>query len=349
MSKMLLAILTSAVFQGLFAYPGSLHLAVTDDMHQPVTNVRVVVSALNRMGFNAGKNSSDFDRYEGFSDLNGIADVNFNTIDGSFRWWVDDPRFYVPGFKDEQLQVERLLPTESEKSQIAAERIALENGTGGDWLEVFRLGEQFTVVGRTITNSVRVVRKRNPRPLIRDCRGRQKLPRLSRQCTADGTISNSVERIGYDLEAQSPIPPCAQEMDGYVADFWITRSCVGTPSNLVFTARLDFAPGCGVYKATKANVDLGPFCYGADTNRFFSSALEYSYRLIDGRESDIVPIATQDEYLIMRTRAVENPDGSYSGWHYSLVSGPVRGWRDFSYDMILFNPTPDDVNLEYDE
>lgn len=348
MNKFNLMLMLMAAPVLLWAVTGTLYVTVQDETGCAVSNVTVVVSALNRLGLNAGKNASDYTEAKALTDDAGKATVSFDCIDGDFEWWVESDGYYAPDMVAARLGVEQLEPDERARSEIAAEKQKGGNGGLVDWLKIFQLAEPFRVEGRSVTNAVTVLKKRRPRHLDCHVNGGHVLPLLSTATNALGFVSNSIDRIAFDLSSHRLIRSPRDYEWGAVADFWISRKCTGIPGNLHYEGRIEFAEGCGVYKGAKSRTALGPMCWEADTNRVFASTIEYSYRNVGGVITNLVPIATADEYLVLRTRAKEE-NGSFSEWNYSLISGPIDGWSEFSYETLLFNPTPGDTSLEHVE
>ena len=50
--------------------------------------------------------------------------------------------------------------------------------------------------------------------------------------------------------------------------------------------------------------------------------------------------------MVLKTRAVTNEVGEVVNCNYSKIYGPMTIVREMFFDTMVFNPTPNDPNLE---
>jgi len=91
-----------------------------------------------------------------------------------------------------------------------------------------------------------------------------------------------------------------------------------------------------------------PLIYEADTNATFLSNIPFEYTVVSGKVGHISQLLTQDECLVLKTRVVTNEVGDVVSCNYSKIYGPMTVDREMFFDTMMFNPTPNDPNLEYD-
>ena len=111
---------------------------------------------------------------------------------------------------------------------------------------------------------------------------------------------------------------------------------------------IDFAPGCGAYIAQLPGDGHYPLIYEADTNATFLSHIPFEYTVVSGKVDHISQLLTQDECLVLKTRAVTNEVGDVVSCNYSKIYGPMFVERRMVFEPMMFNPTPNDPNLEFD-
>ena len=180
----------------------TLTVRVIDEVGQPVSNATVEVGVISATGFNAGKHSSDYTYYSAQTDENGVANVDFKCFgDGAYEWYVVKEDCYCPGLQRASFNaVGRDCSPEAEVA-INAEKAKIAAGTGGSWLRVLELMDpSFTLLEHAATNEISVVRMRNPVLLEkRDYTNSRKLKPSASVEIADGVISNTYPRVGFDL------------------------------------------------------------------------------------------------------------------------------------------------------
>ena len=102
------------------------------------------------------------------------------------------------------------------------------------------------------------------------------------------------------------------------------------------------------YVTNKPGEGRFPIIYEADTNATFLSRIPFAYSYTNGCLAHVERILAEDEYMVLRTRAVTNETGSVTNCHYSKISGPMSVFRTVRFQNMVFNPNPNDPNLEFD-
>ena len=203
----------------------------------------------------------------------------------------------------------------------------------------------YTLLEHAATNEISVVRMRNPVLLEkRDYTNSRKLKPSASVEIADGVISNTYPRVGFDLRIGEYLMPYGD--GGEYPDFWVEQYSIETNGVKTFVGHIELPPGCGVYRAQKEDRELGPVCFGVDTNQVFTNRLDFTRSSRDGKFLCATPLARGNEYLVFHTRVKDNGDGSMSPGHYSLMEGVVNIWGGIHFKNILFNPRPGETNLE---
>ena len=52
--------------------------------------------------------------------------------------------------------------------------------------------------------------------------------------------------------------------------------------------------------------------------------------------------------MVLRTRSVTNETGVITNCNYSKITGPMSVFRTVRFHNMIFNPNPNDPNLEFD-
>ncbi len=165
-------------------------------------------------------------------------------------------------------------------------------------------------------------------------------------CRGDERIPLQKGLVAYDLEVGDWVSPYGK---GKVPDFNIYYDRTQTESSVCSTGVLFFAAECaGAYKRLKFN--SSSFCtdYNADTNSVYLSSFPFMTvkSSKDGMESRM-RILEKDEYLVLRTRVVLDPDNNIIKANYSVIEGPLVFARYFDHGKMRFNPNVNDTSLEY--
>ena len=213
----------------------------------------------------------------------------------------------------------------------------------------------------TYTNSV-VLRsasfypKHNPQPMYSyACSSELYLPMKN----ATVSVTNGVEVTHYrpvDLDMnECLLLPYSEDYDvnfdgkaGEVSDFRVERFCVTTNGVRSFYGWIDFAPGCGAYIRKTTGDASFPTTYEADTNETFVSRIPYEYHSVSGKVVHSKKFLSDDEYMVLRTRVVTNSVGVVTNCNYSKILGPMTIGDELEFTALIFNPRPNDNNLECD-
>ena len=327
----------------------SLTVHVRDELGRPVSNATAMVSVVSKMKINAGADSSDWTDYTALTDTNGMAIVQFKCFfDGGYMWGVDIDGYYCPNMKRGYLRAEGQDASPEHTALINAEKAKIAAGTGGSWLRVFELLDpSFTLNEHTATNEVMVVRMRNPQPMWeRDSTNSRRLKSSASVDLGGGVISNSYPRVGFDIKNGEYLMPYGD--GGEFADFWVEQHSIVSNDVTTHIGHIELPPGCGVYRAQKDGRELGPICFGVDTNQVFTNRIDFTQSFRSGDQVSITALARGNEYLVFHTRVADNGEGQMSAGNYSMMEGPVWISGGIHFKDLIFNPRPGDTNLEMD-
>ena len=140
-------------------------------------------------------------------------------------------------------------------------------------------------------------------------------------------------RFGFDFQEGDWVAPLGR---GAVADMFYVREGESQSIEL---------PGGGyIEKMTAGHSFLAAYC--ADTNREFVTRIPLRKKL-DG----VVPIQIAidtNEYLVVRTRVVKDGAGKVVQANYAEILGQMEFTDEMCFMLIIFNPRPNDLNLEWD-
>ncbi|MBP5640138.1 MAG: hypothetical protein J6X55_11710, partial [Victivallales bacterium] len=154
--------------------------------------------------------------------------------------------------------------------------------------------------------------------------------------------------FGFDLLMNDWVEPYG---DGKIADFYVQREASPTNSNVTVNSSIVFREdGNGAYirKKVKTTSDFKTD-YEADTNGTYQDCLPMQHYPAPGNpKCTHSAIARDDEYIVMRTRVEKDADGNIVKANYSAMRGTVQIYEFFASRGYVFNPTPNDPNLEMD-
>ena len=154
--------------------------------------------------------------------------------------------------------------------------------------------------------------------------------------------------FGFDLLMDDWIAPHG---DGKVADFYVQREASPTNDQVTVNSSIVFkGDGNGAYirKKVKTTSDFKTD-YEADTNGTYLTCIPLRrYPAPDYPRYTYSSIVKEDEYLVMRTRVEKDVKGNIVKATYSAMYGTVHINGRFSCVGYVFNPTPNDPNLEID-
>lgn len=312
-----------------------LYVRVMDDYGRPVTNAVVTVGVPPRTAF-WGSNSQRKKEmsYHARTDTNGEAVVSFNCIGANFRWRVTADGYYPSNpfeewFKDFD---EVVVPPVFTKVVLH---------------EHERCG------------TTTLYRKKNPQPMFA----------YTRDMDIKSPTPNG--RYGFDLECFDWLPPFGK---GKVADFYYVRERPdetnmthrakweksnyflfkngepGYPNFGEVVGRIEFDEKCGAYIGKQTGCTSFPSTYCADPNREYLQSFPITIRGNGGQtvwleESDIVNCG---EYMVIRSRVKCDEKGKIISANYSKVLGAMRLVGGVGVEESVFNPRPNDTNLEFD-
>ena len=154
--------------------------------------------------------------------------------------------------------------------------------------------------------------------------------------------------FGFDLLMSDWIAPYGE---GMTADFYVQREVSPTNRQMTIDGGLVFrGEGNGAYIRKKVKTTSNfKTDYEADTNGVYKTYLPL--RRFPFAPSSVYTnsaIAKEDEYIVMRTRVEKDVKGNIIKANYSAMSGTVQMYQHFRQLGYVFNPTPNDPNLEMD-
>ena len=154
--------------------------------------------------------------------------------------------------------------------------------------------------------------------------------------------------FGFDLLMNDWIEPYGE---GKAADFYVQREASPTNSKVTVNSGIVFrGEGNGAYirKKVKTTSDFKTD-YEANTNEIYQSALPLRhYPAPNAPMYTFSSIVKDDEYAVLRTRVKKDAKGEIVNANYSAMLGAVYIDESFDWLIYVFNPTPNDPNLERD-
>ncbi len=307
-----------------------LYITVIDDEGNPVSNATV------RVGFTAGHvvfaEGKSYD-YEGRTGEDGKAVVRFNGGSSDVYWSVKSDKYYPSEVCKETflIEVKPIPPIFYNVAMLEHEKNA----------------------------KITLYRKKDPQPMYAHT---WELERKS-------PIDNG--RYGFDLECFDWLPPHGK---GKVADFYYVRDRKdidnvkvavkkgkgyglmsfrnGTPNYPAVgdaVGRIEFDENCGAYVGKCTGNENFPTTYGADTTETYVS--EFPIRIVAQKGNIWVHegrVIETGEYMVIRSRVKCDERGKIVSAHYSKLLGPVGFGSLVVIGEAVFNPRPNDTNLEFD-
>jgi len=312
-----------------------LYVKVLDDEGNPVTNgiVRVGFSTSHVLLGGGNSATPKSGHAEGRTDNDGNAVVKFNCQSSDFGWHVEADGYYRGISHSEHFKFdEAIVPPgvgtvilhEHEKKGVAM-----------------------------------LYRKKNPQPMFA----------YSREKEVKAPIENG--RYGFDLQVFDWLPPLGK---GYVADFYyvrerkdlerIARLTAEKKTHLVrafrsdeqdapklgdVVGRIEFDVNCGAYIRSQTGNENFPSTYAADTDVEYEKEIPIKICANNGQhwlhEGPVIP---KGKYIVIRSRVKCDEKGRIVSAHYSKILGPWGiGALMCPYETV-FNPVPNDPNLEFD-
>lgn len=155
-------------------------------------------------------------------------------------------------------------------------------------------------------------------------------------------------RYGFDLAEFDWLPPYGSGKD---ADFYVVRDYNKLTEAGTFTVgAVEFERGCGYYIAKNNGCERFQTAYNADTNATFKTSMPVLCEHRKGpHEYDYpVPLVDKNSHIIMRTRVKYDENGNMISANYARILGEFRVLPSVSVVESIFNPRPNDTNLEFD-
>ena len=153
--------------------------------------------------------------------------------------------------------------------------------------------------------------------------------------------------LGFDFEQYDFVAPHG----GGKSNDILLRFDLNRPSKdeYYMTMKVSFTnqPYAGAYKLKKDAGSELKIVYEANTNGCFNQ--NFIYKFQRGKNSSPIYDRLQsDEYLVFRTRTRVDKDGNLISAHYGVICGEwnFAGPSGFRIDDFIFNPRPNDSNLE---
>jgi len=349
------------------AHTGHLVFALFDrETGQAISNatVTVTVDKCRSLSWHA---SPKYEHTSACTGTNGVADVEFSFNSNMFSWKVDAPAHYsrrcfsigYEHFSATVVPSDYLNIDTNTVDGLAKynELVSLHNS--GDiigYLSKFE-PKSVTYTENTIYRSASLFPKHNPQPMY--AYGDNIDAYLSMKHTVE--VTNGIEVAKYtpaDFDMKEGLllstDPNYKHIPGWnnpvgkVSDFHIERFCVTTNGVRNFYGWIDFAPGCGAYIRKTTGDDSFPTTYEADTNATFLSRIPFEYHSVSGECFRTIGALAEDEYMVLRTRVATNSVGVVTNCNYSKILGPMWIEGAVQFKHMVFNPRPNDPNLEFD-
>lgn len=148
----------------------------------------------------------------------------------------------------------------------------------------------------------------------------------------------------FDLEKGDWVLPGRK---GVVADLGVEYSYRDSEGRTESRAKITFLSG-GAYKRKKIDSSSFKSEYRANTNEVYEATFLHSLSFdTQGRGNRILNRAlAEDEYLVFRTRVVQDENGKIISANYGKIYGRIDAFRHFGYTCCFFNPIPNDTGLE---
>lgn len=313
-----------------------LYVKVVDDEGNPVANAAVKVGfSTSHVLFGGGHRSraSSGGNAEARTDTNGTAVVKFNCTSSDFGWHVEADGYYR---------------SDSHREHFKGEDVIIPPAFG------FIKLHEHEKRGEAV-----LYRKKNPQPMYA----------YTREMGVKSPIANG--RYGFDLQCFDWLPPYGK---GKVADFYYVRerpddtrskkfAKLGESDFFLFkngepgypklgdvVGRIEFDKNCGAYVEKQTGCLSFPSTYCADPNREYLQSFPITIRGNGGHtvwleESDVVNCG---EYMVIRSRVKCDEKGNIVSANYSKILGSMGLMGRVSLEESVFNPRPNDTNLEFD-
>lgn len=248
--------------------------------------------------------------YKSITDTNGTAIVSFDCDSSDVHWKVQKDGYYTSGPHTAVFEIDVISIPPAYYNVIMLEH------------------EKH--VAATLWKIV------NPQPMYAHC------PILGRKLPKENG------RYGFDLAEYDWLPPYG---NGKEADFYVVRDYRKLTKVGTFTVgAVEFDKGGGYYIARNNDCKGLPTAYHADTNAIFKSSMPVLFEHRKGvHEYDYpLPLVDKDSHIVLRTRVKYDENGNMISANYSRILGEFSVWPSVSAPESVFNPRPNDTNLEFD-
>lgn len=311
-----------------------LYVKVVDDKGAPVTNAIVKVGVPPKTAFWGSSSRHKGASYESITNEKGDAVVSFDCIGAHFRWMVKADNCYPSNLFEEWFSDFDEIPIAPGVTKV----ILHEHEKRGE---------------------VVLYRKKNPQPMYA----------YTREKVVKSPILNG--RYGFDLQLYDWLPPHG---NGKVADFYYIRERADETNSTVkaklghsrffifkngesgypklgdVVGRIEFDEMCGAYVGKQTGCESFPSVYCADINREFARSFPIS---IVGNAGQMTwleegSVIGHGEYMVIRSRVKCDEKGNIVSANYSKILGSFGLAYAVGADEVVFNPRPNDTNLEFD-
>jgi hypothetical protein len=289
-----------------------LYVRVVDNDGKPVSNAVVKVGfSTSNVLFGGGHSSRSKSGYaEAKTDQNGDATVKFDCKSASFGWNVEADGYYRSNLHKETFKFDEVIIPPCFGKVILKEH------------------EKF--------GKEKLYKIKNPQPMYAHYPiERRKLPKTN-------------SRIGFDLAEYDWLPPYGE---GKNADFYFV--CTDNKSNnkgIYEFGRIEFDADCGYYVGRQTGCEEFPATYHADTDAIYHTNIVLKcIRHEDYRVwIEPLPVIGKEEYLVLRTRVLHDQKGNIISSNFSRILGEFKVVPSVTSAEVIFNPRPNDTNLEFD-
>ncbi len=307
-----------------------LYIRVVDDDGIPVSNAVVNVSFTSgHVVFGKGKPRY----YKGHTGQDGKATVSFNCDSSDVHWSVRADGFYQSEIRKEVFKIDVV-----QIPPAFYNVIMLEHEKHGE---------------------ITLYRKKNPQPMYA----------YSRQMKVETPIANG--RYGFDLQHFDWLPPLGK---GKVADFYYVRDRkdIERVKKLISqndehrirvfrsdepdapklgedVGRIEFEKGGGAYVCKQTGNANFPATHRADLTADYSPSIPIRICENNGKLwLQEGPVIAKDEYMVVRSRVKYDEHGNVVSANYGKIVGPWEIGSLMCPFETVFNPCPNDTNLEFD-
>lgn len=348
-------------------HTGRLVVALTDkETGGPITNAEVIVEVdtSTSLSWHA---SPKYVRTAACTGTNGVADVKFSFVDDMFSWTIKTPSHYSRRSQPTGYESFGCVVQESDYMDIDTNTVdglsrynelksLYESNDYVAYISKFE-PKSVTYPNNVLIRSASFYPKHNPRPMYAyawDVAG-VKLPMEGTSFITNGVEVTRYKPVDFDMKEGLLLPTfegCRRGWHapaGEVSDFHVERFSVCTNGVDSFYGWIEFAPGCGAYKRKTTGDESFPTTYEADTNETFVSRIPFEYHSTNGNVVCADGPLNNDEYMVVRSRVQTNAVGVVTNCNYSKILGPMWIEDEIELESIIFNPRPNDPNLEFDQ